>query len=227
MGMDDQKSFSSHLKIDIGEYDDRVLTFIPYYLEMLDEVERLAGLYLDENPTVLDLGVGTGAVSERCLRLRPEANITGIDSDSEMLEGARVRLKAAKRIDLICESFLDVEFPEADLIGGTLSIHHVPDPTTKQELYRRCMSSLRPGGVMLLADCFPPRDETLADRGWAEWRSHLESHYTPDETTAYFEAWSGEDTHFSLDDELDWLGLAGFRAQVTWRKDLFAVICCT
>ena len=80
---------------------------------------------------------------------------------------------------------------------------------------------------MLLADCFPPMEKALAEQGWKAWREHLEESYTPEETTAYFQAWAGEDTHFTLDDELDWLGMAGFRAEVTWRKDLFAVICCT
>jgi hypothetical protein len=75
-----------------------------------------------------------------------------------------------------------------------------------------------------MADCFPSRNEALAARGWAAWRSHLERFYTPEETTAYFEAWSGEDTHFPLEDELEWLCEVGFETAVTWRKDPFAVV---
>ncbi len=222
--MADEKSVSSHLKIPFEEYDSRIRTFVPGYEEMLDEAEALASLFLGDRPTILDLGIGTGAFAERCLGLRPEASIIGIDSDPKMLEVARSRLGSAKKLDLRCGSFLDVEFPEVDLIAGTISLHHVPEAEAKKALYQRCRESLRPRGVLLMADCFPARNEALSARGWAAWRNHLERFYTPDETTGYFEAWSGEDTHFPLEDELEWLREVGFETAVTWRKDPFAVV---
>jgi SAM-dependent methyltransferase len=224
--MANEKSVSAHLNIALQDYDSRIRTFVPGYEEMLDEAEDLASLFLGQRPTILDLGIGTGAFSERCLRLRPEAAIIGIDSDPEMLKVARVRLHFATELDLRFGSFLEMELPEVDLIAGTISLHHVPDPETKKALYDRCRESLRDGGVMLVADCFPARNEALAERGWAVWRRHLERFYTPEETTAYFEAWSGEDTHFPLEDELEWLRGAGFQAEVTWRRDPFAVVLC-
>jgi tRNA (cmo5U34)-methyltransferase len=225
--MTDQKSVSSHLKIAIEDYDYRIRTFVPCYEEMLDEVEKLAGVSLGDHPTVLDLGIGTGAFSERCLRLRPQSRLIGIDSDPEMVAIALDRLKAAAEIDLRCVSFLDAELPPVDLIGGVLSLHHVPEAEAKRGLYLRCRRALSRGGPFLMADCFPPRDPDLSAGGWASWRRHLEQTYAPEETSAYFEAWSWEDTHFSLEDELLWLDQAGFQTEVTWRKDLFAVICCT
>jgi hypothetical protein len=65
-----------------------------------------------------------------------------------------------------------------------------------------------------------------AEEGREAWRRHLETHYSPEETTAFFQAWAEEDTHFPLADEVDWLEEAGFCTDVVWRKDLFAVLIC-
>lgn len=221
------RSVSSHLNIALDEYDHRIRTFVPYYEEMLEEAERLVGIFASPRPTVLDLGIGSGAFSERCLKHRPEARLIGVDTDPGMMEMARVRLRAAPGLELLCGDYLEVELPEADLIGGTISLHHVPEPKAKKALFQRCRRALRPGGIMVMADCLPPIHEALRAGGWVAWRSHLERFYTPEETTAYFEAWSGEDTYFPLEDELRWLRSAGFQPEVTWRRNLFAVVACT
>ena len=55
-------SVASHLGISVREYDRRIRTFIPNYEEMLDE----AASALDPAAaTIIDLGVGTGALSAR------------------------------------------------------------------------------------------------------------------------------------------------------------------
>jgi len=57
-------SVASHLGIKISEYDARIRTFIPDYEEML----RVAASAVPRAArTILDLGVGTGALSAACL----------------------------------------------------------------------------------------------------------------------------------------------------------------
>ena len=63
-------SVASHLGIAVREYDRRIRTFIPNYAEMLDEAANA----LDASArTIVDLGVGTGALAARCLRHAPAA----------------------------------------------------------------------------------------------------------------------------------------------------------
>jgi hypothetical protein len=58
-------SVANHLGIDLSEYDARIRTFIPNYEEMLDVV---ASVIDPMSSMILDLGIGTGALSERCVR---------------------------------------------------------------------------------------------------------------------------------------------------------------
>jgi len=224
--MVNQPGVSSHLRIPLEEYDSRIRTFVPYYEEMLDELEQLVASLADEGSTILDLGIGTGALAERCLNACPKAKVIGIDADPEILEMARLRFRTHASLDLRCGSYLELELPRSDLIVASISLHHVSEPDSKKQLYARCRQALGDKGALLMADCFPPSLEDLAEQGMTAWRRHLEQHYTPEEASRYLEAWSEEDTHFVLADELEWLQQAGFRPEVAWRKDLFAVLLC-
>ena len=83
---------ASHLGIQLDEYDARIRTFIPRYERMLDvAADAVAGLK-GRSPVILDLGIGSGALSARCLTRLPAARIVGIDEDRGMLELARRRL---------------------------------------------------------------------------------------------------------------------------------------
>ena len=55
---------ASHLGIKLTEYDSRIRTFIPHYEEMLDVA---AAAIPPRARTIVDLGIGTGALSSRCL----------------------------------------------------------------------------------------------------------------------------------------------------------------
>jgi tRNA (cmo5U34)-methyltransferase len=223
----EKPSVSSHLKIPLEEYDARIRTFIPFYEEMLGEVGKAVSSLAADDPTILDLGIGTGALAEVCLKARPEGRLIGIDSDPEILEMARLRFRDRPGLDLRVGSFLELDFPRSDLIVASFSLHHVPQPEIKKDLFVRCREALGETGSLVMADCFPSADEEVAEEGRRAWGSHLERFYSPEETRAYFAAWAEEDTHFSLPAELDWLEGAGFRPTVVWRKDLFAVLLCT
>ncbi len=159
--MSKQSGVSSHLQIPLEEYDSRIRTFVPFYEEVLGELEQLVALVAEARPTILDLGIGTGAAAE----------------DSEILEMARARLHRFENLDLRAGSFLEVVLPAADLIVASLSFHHVASPREKRELYLRCRRALGNGGIMLLGDCFPPSLERLALEGMENWRRHLERSY--------------------------------------------------
>src|SRR5215469_13213298 len=97
---------ASHLGIKLSEYDARIRSFIPDYEEMLDVA---AGAIPAGPRTVVDLGIGTGALAWRCARQARRAKITGIDADREILKMAQQRL--GSRATLLCRSFLRAPIP--------------------------------------------------------------------------------------------------------------------
>ncbi|WP_427007982.1 class I SAM-dependent methyltransferase [Pseudarthrobacter sp. H2] len=127
--------------------------------------------------SVVDLGAGTGAGS-RLLRERyPDATVTCIDSDPQMLELLR------KQGFAVIEADLDDGFPalagssmRADAVTGALvdlvwassSLHHVAHPA---QLLSGVRQALAPGGVLVVVElaalpCFlsHPRGALLEQR---------------------------------------------------------------
>jgi SAM-dependent methyltransferase len=217
-------SVASHLHIELGEYDARIATFVPHYPVLIETVAHTLLLLDNAKPTIVDLGIGTGALSAACVKVRPDARIIGIDTDAEMLESARVRFGRQASLELRQESFLEASLPACDAMVACISLHHVASPSAKQQLYARCHAALRPAGRLITADCFPAREARLAERQRQAWLAHLQRTYTAQQAREYLDAWADEDTYFPLEDELDWLRAAGFTADVVLRLDGFAVI---
>jgi SAM-dependent methyltransferase len=211
-----------HLGIDLREYDARIRTFIPGYDAMLDAA---AGALRGKERLIVDVGIGTGALAERCLRHSPNASLLGIDLDPGMLGAAATRLGPRARLHE--GSFVSADLPRCDAIVASLALHHVRTKAEKGRLYGRLRRALRPGGRLVTADCCPSIDRALAAQQRDAWRTHLRRTYSASRTTAYFAAWAKEDVYVPLPTELALLTAAGFRPEVVWRSGMFAVIVAT
>jgi tRNA (cmo5U34)-methyltransferase len=216
-------SVASHLGIAVREYDKRIRTFIPNYAEMLDEA---ASVLDPAAQTIIDLGVGTGALSARCLRHAPAARVIGVDADTTMLPLARRRL--GRRATLTAGNFLRIELPPADAVVATLALHHVRTRAAKARLYARIRLALRRGGVLLSGDYHPSENRTRSLAQREHWLQHLQATYTRSKAEKLLRDWSHEDTYVPLRAELGLLEEVGFRSvEVVWRRGGFAVIAAT
>jgi tRNA (cmo5U34)-methyltransferase len=213
-------SVAAHLSIDLREYDARIRTFIPRYEEMLDAAA--ATVNATRPRVVVDLGIGTGALASRVVRRRG-VRIIGIDEDEAILAVARQRLNLG-RATFIAGSFLRVPIPPCDAIVSSLALHHVESPRAKGALYRRAHAALSPRGIVVTADCFPSSLPTRAADGRRAWLDHLERSYSPREARAHLRAWAREDFYTTIEQEVALMTAAGFRCDVVWRHDNFAVI---
>jgi ubiquinone/menaquinone biosynthesis C-methylase UbiE len=210
---------AAHLGIKLTEYDARIRTFIPHYEEML----AVAADSIPANArTIVDLGIGTGALAGRCARRARAATIVGIDSDGEILKMARRRL--GSRAELLCGSFLRVPLPRCDAVVASLALHHIASVAAKARLYSRIHAALRPRGVLVTVDCHPAGDPDLAREHQQAWTAHLLKSYTKPEAQKLMRAWSHEDYYRSLATEAGLMQRAGFRVEVLWRREGFAVL---
>jgi tRNA (cmo5U34)-methyltransferase len=214
---------AAHLGIDLREYDARIRTFIPGYDAMLDiAAATMASLVSRRAPLVVDLGIGTGALAERCLRLTRHARIVGIDEDEGMLGAARARL--GRRLTPIAGSFEAVPLPRCDAAIASLALHHIPTPARRLRLFRRIHRALRRGGVLIIGDCYVASDARLRAADRQSWLAHLRDTYTSRESAAYLRAWAKQDFYVTLSDELRLLSRAGFSVDIIGRWMSFAVI---
>ena len=214
---------SSHLKIDLREYDARIRTFIPHYEEMLDAA--VAALSAAGRPvsTVVDLGTGTGALAQLVGKVLKRPRLVGIDEDPGMLAMAAERLPRRRTL-LVHDSFLRAALPRCDAVTASFALHHVEHQRSKKALYRRVQAALRPGGVLVSADCQPATNPSLAATGRRLWRDHLARSYGRREAEVFLRAWAREDFYVPLATELSLMRAAGLSPEVVWRRDSFAVI---
>jgi trans-aconitate 2-methyltransferase len=103
---------------------------------------RLAGIAPDA--TVMDVGCGTGRVTEALPALVPQGRVLAIDASSEMVALARRRL--GERAKVWCQDVLDLDLEDrVDAIVSTATLHWVAD---HDRLWPRLARALRPGGVL-------------------------------------------------------------------------------
>jgi trans-aconitate 2-methyltransferase len=101
---------------------------------------RLEGLAPDA--TVLDVGCGTGRVTEALAALVPRGKVLAFDASPEMVELARARL--GERAEVWCQDVLELELEDAvDAVVSTAVLHWVPD---HDRMWPRLARALRPGG---------------------------------------------------------------------------------
>jgi ubiquinone/menaquinone biosynthesis C-methylase UbiE len=210
---------AAHLGIDLAEYDERIRTFIPDYEEMLDVAAAAVPRTVR---TIVDLGIGTGALAARVTRHAPRARVVGIDADSTILAFAARRL--GSRGSFVAGSFLTAAMPRCDAIVASFALHHVRTRGAKRRLYERLRRALRRGGPIVIVDCLPATRAAIASAQHGAWRSHLERSYSAREARRLLRAWAREDVYVPLDAEIALMERAGFAVEILWRKGAFAVL---
>lgn len=107
---------------------------------------------------VLDLGCGTGTLATMVKKAQPDAEVTGLDADPDMLKVARYKSDlqtAPVKFDVGFTN--DLPYPDAsfDRVMSSIMIHHLKTPdkeTTAREVYR----VLKPGGQLHIIDFGKP-----------------------------------------------------------------------
>lgn len=125
---------------------------------LLDQASVVAG------DSVLDLGAGTGTLAIWLKQRCPEASVTGLDADPDVL--ARARRKAAdagSEIDFV--EGISTELPFAsdsfDVVLSSLFFHHLM-PTEKRSTLAEVQRVLKPDGELHVADWGKAGDPLMA-----------------------------------------------------------------
>jgi len=219
-------SVASHLGMSPAAYDRRIRGLIPHYEELIAEAARALDAARRPIRHIVDLGIGTGTLTRACLGVAPDARVVGIELDASMSSMAMRRLGTlAARVRMVHGNFLDATLPACDAIVGSYSLHHIKSRREKGAFYRKCARALRPGGVLVSGDCFPPASAELWTRDVNDWIAHLARTFgTGARAKREFESWKDEDRYVPLAEEIRLLAEAGFRVDVPWRRSPFAVV---
>lgn len=115
-------------------------------------LDVLGRLPLEGDELVLDVGCGTGRLTQRLLTRLPRGRVVAVDQSTNMLEGARVYLADAfgRRVTFVqAEASALPCAGGADAIFSTATFHWVKD---HDRLFASLYAALKPGG-RIVAQC--------------------------------------------------------------------------
>lgn len=137
--------------LDAETYLAMVRSEVPMYDELQDLIaDATRGLAAS---AILDLGSGTGITAQRVVDIHPEASVTCVDANADMLRIARRTLPHATFVEALLEAPLPVG--PFDLVVSAFAVHHLPS-TAKADLFGRIAEALRPSGRFVLCDVVIP-----------------------------------------------------------------------
>ena len=206
-----------------AEYDQSRRRLIPCFEPFYTTAADLAAATVKSAPALLDLGAGTGILSEFVARRVQPRSLHLLDESPEMLAQAEVRL-AEFRPTLHIQKFTDpLPAGPFDAVISALAIHHLSH-ADKRDLFARIHAILAPGGLFVNAEQIlgpTPWHERLYDDMHLNGARALGS--SADEIRAAQERMAF-DRCAPLADQLRWLTEAGFqRADSFFQWFRFAV----
>jgi len=159
------------------------------------------------SPAILDIGAGTGLMSEFVMQRVRTASLYLLDESTEMTAKALIRLEQFKPtlfLQSMTEPLPDIQF---NAVVSSVAIHHLTDDE-KRNLYERIFGALVPGGVFVNAE------QVLGETEWEE-KLYDEMHIGGARTLG-----SDEDEIRGARERMSYDKSATLSEQVTWLKEI-------
>jgi ubiquinone/menaquinone biosynthesis C-methylase UbiE len=117
------------------------------YMDKWDGQSFIRELQLDNNKTVLEIGVGTGRLAIKTAPYCRE--FCGIDISPKTIERAKENLSGYSNVTLICNDFMKYNFDrQFDVIYSSLTFMHIED---KKTAINKIKGLLKPNGRFVLS----------------------------------------------------------------------------
>jgi trans-aconitate 2-methyltransferase len=164
-------------------------------------------LPLRGDETVLDLGCGTGRVTEQLLaRLGPDGHALGIDGSGQMVEEAARRLGGDPRASFARQDLLELSVsPPADAAVSSATFHWIKD---HDALFARVRGALREGAPFV-AQCGGRGNVANVVRAVAEVSAAAPY-------AEFFAGWPGPWNYAAPEETTERLERAGFAVERCW-----------
>ena len=209
-----------------SKYSELIIKCVPRYPELIYNMFQ----YIPEKfspKRILDLGCGTGNLTDQMFKKYPEAEIDALDISEEILNESRRRFNHTPNIRYIQADFKSLHLAPGsyDLVMSSIAIHHIED-AEKIKLYKEVFQALSPGGIFIFADqtrgitdeiykknisCWKEEAMKLGStlENWDMWMAHQDAH----------------DFHTPVNWHFQELEKSGFReTDLLWKYLMWAVV---
>lgn len=117
------------------------------YMDKWDGERFIQSMDLNQNKSVLEIGIGTGRLAMKVAPLCK--SLFGIDISPKTVERAVENLSAHQNLELVCGDFMTFQFhKQFDIIYSSLTFMHISD---KEAAVSKVASLLRENGLFVLS----------------------------------------------------------------------------
>lgn len=208
-----------------NKYTDMLDRAVPKYRKML----WLMLHYIPDNfkpKRILELGSGTGNLTELILEKFPDAEITVVDISEKILEECKARFRSSTSIKYDQSDFKEIDFiPESfDLVLSSIAIHHIED-ADKQILFKKIYSYLKPKGIFTYLDQCMGETSEIYQKNMEKWKIEaFKLGSTDDNWKTWMDHQDQHDFHATVRNQIKWLEDSSFKKiDILWRNLLWTV----
>lgn len=191
------------------QYDSHRRCFIPCFNDFYTNSLSVVKKYKEVANNIMDLGAGTGLLTQEMYLLYPNAKFKLIDLSDEMLEVAKRRFEGLENFEFITSDYSQTISNSCDIICSALSIHHL-DNDAKFQLFKNIYNALPKGGCFINLDQHCSKSEVINKMYNSWWIDYINNSGI---TIQQKEAWLERqklDKEISIKDEIEMLEGAGF-----------------
>jgi len=192
------------------KYTESIKRCVPRYNEMLCSLFDY--LRPDFNPKeILELGCGTGNLTQLIVLKYPNAKITAVDISEESINECKSRITLGN-IEYINCDFRELSFANSmfDLVLSSISIHHIEDKA-KEELFRNLFLWQTPNGILSFCDQFRGESKFIYNKHIETWKAYAqEQNVSNEEWEMWMKHQQDHDYHATLSNHTKWLNEAGY-----------------
>ena len=131
---------------------DRAITTHPFYNEMVDAILNFASKFAIPDSKILEIGIGTGTLTEKLVPKLKFSKYVGIESDKKCFDFS-VKKFAGKSEIIFLNEDVDSAKENFDLIVSTFTDHHIPYEK-KLDYFRKISKLLPKNGVYIAGEEF-------------------------------------------------------------------------
>ena len=207
------------------EYDSKRRKFIPCFDEYYDHTTKWIVANINKPQSVLDLGAGTGLLTNYWMKECSTANYLLVDIADEMLDVSRKRFEGNENVR---HQVLDYskELPQGqfDVIISALSIHHLDD-IQKERLFQRIYDKLPEGGVFVNYDQFCAQTPKMSEWFDTSWEKQIISSGLSERDIEFWKMRRKFDKECTVNKEIEMLSRSRFsEVQCVYSCQKFSVL---
>ncbi len=206
------KAIKEHFEKEAAVFDTLFFKVMPRYEEMMQALIDALPFRSKDKIKILDLGCGTGNLSQKLLLAYPNARISCVDMAENMLKMAKAKLKGSRNVLFWQGDVRDLSCREKyDCIVSSMVLHHV-EGREKPRLYRKLRNCLPKGGVFLCVDIFLSSNRHLQELYMDKWKEFMRANGLPEKkVNNMLRRHQKEDRPVVFTEELEILRRAGFK----------------